>query len=354
MNETMTPKERWLAVLRGETPDRLPMDYWGTAEMTRKLRRHLGCATMWQLFDRLHIDRVFTVRPAYVGPPLPRGYDMYGVRYRSISYGEGAYREAVAYPLAAYNTVAEIEANYTWPTADWFDYSGIAAQARAKAKYPIQGGGSEPFLIYKNLRGMEQAYMDLVLNPELVHYCLDKLFAFCYENTQRIYEQIPGQVTLSYIAEDFGGQQSLLYSPAMIREFFIPRMQRMIELAHQVGAYAFFHSDGAILPIIPDMIATGIDVLNPIQWRCPGMDRVALKAAFGDKLIFHGGMDNQQTLPFGTVDDVRREVAENIAILGRGGGYILAPCHNIQVNTPPENVVALYAAGYEYAIADAG
>lgn len=344
----MTPKERWLAVLTGTTPDRLPMDYWGTEEMTRKLRKHLGCTTMWQLFDLLHIDRVFTVRPKYVGPPLKRNYDMYGMQYRRIRYSDGAgsYRECISHPLAQFNTIDEIEANYTWPTADWFDYSAIPAQLKAKAKYPIQGGGSEPFLIYKNLRGMELAYMDLALNPELVHHCLDQLFAFCYENTQRIYEQIPGQVTLSYIAEDFGGQQSLLFSSAMIREFFIPRMKRMIDLAHQAGAYAFFHSDGAIKPIIPDMIDAGIDILNPIQWRCAGMDRAELKAAFGDKIVFHGGMDNQQTLPFGAVDDVRKEVVENIEILGKDGGYILAPCHNIQVITPPENVVAMYETAY--------
>ena len=348
MNETMTPKERWLAVLTGATPDRLPMDYWGTEEATRKLRQHLGCTTMWQLFDRLHIDRVFTVRPRYIGPPLPRNHDIYGMRYRRIRYGEGVYRECISHPLAGFETVEEIEANYTWPTADWFDYAALPQQVRAKAKYPIQGGGSEPFLIYKNLRGMEQAYMDLALNPELVHHCLDKLFAFCHENTSRIYEQLPGQVTLSYIAEDFGGQQSLLFSPAMIREFFIPRMKRMIDLAHQAGAYAFFHSDGAIHTILPDMIDAGIDVLNPIQWRCPGMDRAALKAAFGDKVVFHGGMDNQQTLPFGTVDDVRHEVLENMALLGKQGGYILAPCHNIQVITPPENVVAMYETAYEH------
>jgi len=101
------------------------------------------------------------------------------------------------------------------------------------------------------------------------------------------------------------------------------------------------------MQILPDMVKAGIDVLNPIQWRCRGMDRKALKRDFGQKLVFHGAMDNQQTLPFGTVEDVRREVVENLRILGRGGGYILAPCHNIQANTPPENVVAMYEKGYE-------
>jgi len=95
------------------------------------------------------------------------------------------------------------------------------------------------------------------------------------------------------------------------------------------------------------MIAAGIDLLNPIQWRCPGMEREGLLKDFGEKIIFHGAMDNQHTLPFGTVGDVRREVLDNLRILGQGGGYILAPCHNIQPLTPPENVVAMYAACYE-------
>jgi uroporphyrinogen decarboxylase len=96
------------------------------------------------------------------------------------------------------------------------------------------------------------------------------------------------------------------------------------------------------------MISAGIDLLNPIQWRCGGMDREGLKRDFGARVIFHGGMDNQQTLPFGTVDEVRREVLDNLGILGRDGGYILAPCHNIQALTPPENIVAMYETGYEH------
>ena len=89
-------------------------------------------------------------------------------------------------------------------------------------------------------------------------------------------------------------------------------------------------------------------LMNPIQWRCEGMGREGLKRDFGNKLVFHGGVDNQYTLVYGTVEEVRREVLDNFRILGAGGGYILAPCHNIQVVSPPENIVAMYDAGYEY------
>jgi uroporphyrinogen decarboxylase len=345
--ESMTPKERWLAVLNRQKADRLPMDYWATEEATANLLRYLGCADVWEMYQRLHIDRVVSVQPKYVGPGFPADEDMFGCRFHYIDYGTGRYRECCFHPLAQAQSVDEIEATYTWPSADWFDFSGIPQQIVGKEAYPIQGGGSEPFLIYARLRGMEQAYMDLLLQPEIALYCLDKLFDLAYETTRRIYEQLPGEITLSYVAEDFGSQESVLFSPKTIRSIFLPRMKRMMDLAHEAGVYVFHHSDGAIWPLIPNLIETGIDILNPIQWRAKGMDRQALKDTFGDQVIFHGGMDNQQTLPFGSVEEVRQEVLDNIEILGKGGGYILAPCHNIQAVSPPENIVAMYEVGYE-------
>ena len=139
-----------------------------------------------------------------------------------------------------------------------------------------------------------------------------------------------------------------MFSKKHIRTFLLPRMKRIIDLAHQAGAFVFHHNDGNCRAIIPDMIEAGIDVLNPIQWRSRGMEREGLKATSAPKLVFHGAMDNQYTLPFGTVEEVRQEVQDNLRILGAGGGYILAPCHNIQPVTPPENIVAMYQAGYEY------
>jgi len=345
--ETMTPKERWLAVLQRKPVDRLPMDYWGTTEATEKLMAYLKVETYEEMRQALHIDRLISVEPAYVGPTLVRDTDMYGRRFKTVRYETGVYSECIEHPLARLETVAEIEATYTWPTADWFNYSGIPAQVEGMDDYPVRGGGSEPFLTYCQLRGLEQAYMDLVLNPEMVHYCLDQLFEFCYQNTVRIYEAIPDRVNVSYVAEDMGSQESLLFSPKQIRTFLIPQMKRMIDLAHSAGACVFYHSDGAVRKIIPDMIEAGIDVLNPIQWRCKGMEREGLKRDFGDQVIFHGGVDNQQTLPFGSVEDVCEEVRTNIEVLGADGGYIIAPCHNIQANTPPENIVAMYETGYE-------
>jgi uroporphyrinogen decarboxylase len=343
----MTPRERWQAVLQRRTPDRVPMDYWATSEATDKLLRHLGVSDHWELYDRLHIDRVLGVGPTGYGPPEGGDVDLFGCRWAWVEHGVGKYRECVEHPLAKFRTLSELKAGYRWPTVDDLDFSAIPAQLRGHEKYPVQGGGSEPFLTYTMLRGMELAFRDLVGNREFVEYCLDKLFDLAYKTSERIYAAVPGKVLFSYVAEDFGSQNDLLFSPRVIREVFIPRMKRMVDLAHSAGVYAMTHSDGAVRKIIPDLIGIGVDILNPIQWRCTGMDRAELKRDFGDKLIFHGGVDNQQTLAFGTVDDVRAEVAENLRILGAGGGYILAPCHNIQAVSPPENIVAMYETGFE-------
>lgn len=338
----MSPRERWLAVMRRQKPDRVPTDYWGTPETGEMLMRHFGVATLHDALDRLQVDYIVKVVPCYVGPALPPHTDVFGVLHRDVDYGSGVYAETISHPLAGYNSVAEIEANYRWPDPDWWDYSDIPNQVRGYEDHPIRGGGSEPFLDYKNLRGDAQAMIDLVENPEIVEYCLGKLFDLAYANTLRIYEAIPGRVDFSYVAEDMGAQTDLMISPRHIRQYLFPGMKRMIELVHSVGAYAFHHNDGNIIRILPELVELGIDVLNPIQWRAGGMDRALLKQRFGERIIFHGGMDNQHTLPFGTVEEVRQEVRDNLRILGAGGGYILAPCHNIQPLTPLENILAMY------------
>ncbi len=346
--ESMTPKERWLAVLTGNKPDRIPMDYWATGETTAALLKHLGCSTEDEMCQRLHIDMAIKVKPDYVGPPLPPHQDVFGCRFKEVVYGTGTYSECIFHPLAGINSVNDMENIYHWPDADWWDYSSIPAQIHGKENFPILGGQHEPFLTYKDLRGQEKAFMDLVENPELVHYCLEKISALSFTEIQRIYEQIPGKVMLTYVAEDMGGQEDLMISPVHIRQFLLPFMKRIINFIHDQGAFVFHHNDGSIRRIIPDMIGLGIDLLNPIQWRCKNMERTGLKRDFGNKVAFHGAMDNQYTLPFGSEKDVREEVLDNLEILGADGRYILAPCHNIQPITPIENIIAMYETGYEF------
>jgi len=350
----MTPRERWLAVLNGQRPDLVPSDYWGTAEITARLMDDLGCATERALWDRLRVDKCI-----YVGPVHPRAretgwhlqslFSLWHVETRSISYddGIGEYEEDSRHPLGEAETVAEIDA-FDWPEAADFDLGALRRVCAEWKGYPILGATSEPFYLYCRLRGMERALEDLVVRPEIADAILERIFRFDYSLIHRVLREAGDLVDLIYIAEDLGTQRSLLMSPNTFRKFLRPRMTQLIAMAHEHGARVFHHDDGAIRPLLPDLIEMGIDILNPIQWRCRGMERAALAADFGDCVVFHGGIDNQQTLPFGTPDEVRQQVWENIEIFSAGRGYIVAPCHNIQANTPTENVVALYEAVREY------
>ncbi|OGD30552.1 MAG: uroporphyrinogen-III decarboxylase-like protein, partial [Candidatus Aminicenantes bacterium RBG_13_63_10] len=287
----MTPRERWLAVLARSRPDRAPMDYWATPEADRMLMRHLGCSTRRRALEMLRVDFVVTVRPEYTGPSLPPEEDVFGCRYREVDYGAGCYRECVHHPLAGFRTVEDVAQGYSWPVADWWDCRQLARQLEGLEDYPVQGGGSEPFLTYRNLRGEARAFMDLVENPEMAAFCLGRLVDLDYTLTERILEALPGRVSLTYVAEDMGGQTGLLISPEHIRRFLLPGMKRMIALSHQAGAFVFHHNDGDCRAVLPELVEAGIDILNPVQWRIPGMDRAGLKKDFGARLVFHGAMD---------------------------------------------------------------
>ena len=344
----MTSRERWLALLEGGSYDRVPLTYRATGEFTHKLMEYLGCESAQQMNERLHLDDLVTVGPKYVGPPLAEETDVYGVRYAYTEYAGGRYHDAVYHPLAQYNSVEQIEDEYQWPDPDWWDYSVIPAQLEGKEDWVVRGGSYEEFAAFKFLRGVEQGYLDLAMHPEIVHYCMDKLCSLRCEDARRIYEQIPGKVIWTWVAEDVGSQEGLMISLAHIKEFLVPYMRRMADVVHEGGAYAFHHSDGCGRDALPTMIEdVGIDVLEPVQWRCPGMERETLKELFGADIAFMGGMDNQITLVRGSIEEIKREVEDNIRILGAGGGYLLGPCHNIQVVTAPEKVVAMYDHAYE-------
>ena len=331
--------------------DRIPTDYWSTPEVLDRLKTDLNCKTDRDLWKRLKIDKAHSADPVYVGPEMPHGNIWrFTTRRIEVADGKGVYDEVADCPLAEMKEVEELD-DFPWPDPNWFDYTTIPNQLEDFKEWPIRGGSFEPFNLYCSLRGLERAFMDLVEAPEFLEAALQRIFEFFYEHNRRIFEAGGGRkggILFTYVAEDLGSQRGLLMSMDTIERFFIPRMKAMVDLAHSYGVKAFHHDDGAIRKVIPRMIEIGMDVLNPIQWRCEGMEREALKRDFGDALVFHGGMDNQQTVPFGTQEDVRNEVRENIEILGKGGGYILAPCHNLQPVTPTENIVTLYEAVDEF------
>lgn len=345
----MTPRERWLALLNHQTPDRIPTDYQSTEEVTRRLITDLNCADEHEVWRKLHIDKS---KGANAQPiePLPTDMDIWGVQYRDVDYGTGSYREAVTNPLAHMTSVAEIDA-YPWPSADDFDFSEIRSQLEAYGgEYSTIVGGFEPFLIYAHLRGLERSFEDLLLEPKIAEAILSHLFAFHYEFNRKLYEAGKGLIDVTYIAEDLGSQTGPLMGLKTYRQFLLPNQIQMADLARSYGIHIMYHTDGAVRVFLPDLIdKVGIEILNPIQWKCPGMEREGLVRDFGKAIIFHGSIDNQHTLPFGTVQEVIDEVKQSIDIYS-STRWVCSPCHNIQPVSPTENIVAMYETIHEYGL----
>jgi len=340
----MTARERWLALLTGKPTDRIPVDLTATPEVMSRLFKELNCADEKALWEKLHVDGRVEVTPVWKlphHPDDPQG-DMWGVRYQRIDYGTGAYEEPSHHPLAAAETVADIH-RYRWPNPDDFDYTAVSRSIEtAGGRYPIHGGWFEPFLFYGYLRGLEKAFEDLVLNPDIAEAILGHIFDFSYEYHRRLFEAGKGQIDTTWVAEDLGAQTGPLMSLAMYRRFLLPNQVRMADLGRKHGVHIMYHTDGAARIFLPDLVdKVGIEVLNPIQWRCPGMEREALVRDFGHRIAFHGSIDNQQTLPFGTVADVETEVAESVRLY-ENSRWICAPCHRIQAVTPTSNILAMY------------
>jgi len=348
----MNHRQRILAAIHRQPVDRLPTDMWATDEVRHSLFAHLGVDNMVDVYDALDIDGIMGIAPPYVGPPLKveGNYreDEWGMGYRQQAYESGVYEEQVVYPLAEAETIADLEA-YRWPSPDWYDYDGLPEQAAHYEGRAIECGYTAVFYYHNKLRGLEQSLMDPLVRPEFTHYLIQCISDFFTEYHRRCFEAGRGVIDITQVTDDWGAQTGLLTSPRVFEEFYRAATQRAIDLAKSYGLIVFHHDDGDMRPLLPRLVGMGIDVLNPIQWRCGNWDLEALKAEYGGRLCFHGAIDNQQTLPFGTVEEVRAEVRRMVETLGCDRtGLIVAPCHNLQAITPVENIVAMYEAAREY------
>ena len=356
----MDARERVYLTLAHQEPDRVPIDYWATSAVSERLRRHFGFERQEQLLQHLDVDFRYVDGPKYVGPQ-PHVHedgsvdDHWGVPRVRVETGSGdhasIYEEVINFPLKSATSVEEIRDYPKWPSPDWFNYECVrqqVAEARRTGKVVVFMGDRmnrcaqlKPAMY---LRGIDQILLDLVLDPDIAEYIFRRVAAFYLEYARRTFEAAGGGIDIFMMGDDFGTQKGLFVSPDMWRRFLRPGFKAFVDLGRQYGCKVAHHSCGSIKPIIPDMIECGLDILNPVQPGVRDMDRGELKRLFGDRLCFHGSISIQQTLPFGTPDDVRNEVQERSATLAPGGGFIFCTAHNIQADTPTENIVALFEA----------
>lgn len=357
-----THRERILALVNHEEPDRIGIGYSAAPEVHRALKEFLGIQEDENLLKHLGVDLRY-VSPkikykasdkCYADPTVevtPEGIlkDIWGVGFIEKKTEVGTYVQLSYHPLYRIEGIEDLE-SYPWPTADLWDYSDIPRQIESLEDYPIFIHSRGFFEISWFMRGMDNFMVDLALNPPLACKLMDKVKNYLIAKLVRILDAGKGKIDFVELNDDVGEQNRLLISPAMWREYIKPRMKEMIDVVHSYRARVMYHSCGSVRAIIPDLIEIGVEILNPIQPKAAGMDPKGLKKDFGDKLTFYGTIDEQETLPYGKPEDVKAEVLDRIRYVAPGGGFIISPCHSIQPDTPLENIMALYNTALEYGV----
>ncbi|MCC7446795.1 MAG: hypothetical protein IT324_05225 [Anaerolineae bacterium] len=355
----MKHRDRVLTTLHHEQPDRCPMQVSFTPEFATRLRADLGLhdsdlhnphggGNTYVLERRIDEDMLLT-SVGWANSYYASGYDQpgatytdeWGITWRSVEYdtkfGKGYYTEMVGHPLA---DDAQID-SYVGPDPNRTElYDEAERVIRAyKDEYWIVGVTvTTIFETAWALRGYEKTLMDFVINPDLMDKLLDIPFRYHLTAAKRLVEM---GVDMIWTGDDIGGQNAMIIAPKTWRRFLKPRMAEFVATLKQINPAVkiAYHSDGMILPVVPDLIEIGIDVLNPIQPR--SINPAELKQKFGDKLCFWGSIDEQHTLPFCSPKDVANEVLLRLQTIGKDGGLIIGPTHHVQLDTPMDNFWAM-------------
>jgi len=383
---TLTPRARVLAALGHTAPDRVPTDFLATPEIWAALQAAMGfdaaagpqmeylSAEREAVLAALAIDCRLVSYDMFYRPPesvfepgavvdwwgaLTRSTpcrmwrqrladgtwrDIWGIHTRPVANPSGEYEELASHPLQAVTSIEEMR-NYPWPEPDWWDFSplpGLLSEVDPEARYSWRYRIGSVFETAWQLRGMSEFLSDLATDPAIPLYIMDRLAEVHAENLRSALAAAGDRLDLVYFYDDVATQNSLMISTPMWRRHVRPRHAQIIAPALAQGKQVMYHCDGAVYPLIPELLEMGVSVLNPIQPDARGMDPVRLKAEFGDRLAFHGGIDIVKTLPRGTAAEVAAEVRERVSVLGHGGGYILCSSHHIQPDTPLANIFAMY------------
>ena len=346
----MTPRQRVLASLAHTQPDYTPCDYFATPEIQQALLNHFAITSDSELRDRLDTD-IRYINPPYIGPELPTFDDgsimnIWGIRRRPMPNEYGEYLEPVNFPYAKWTTVEQAQ-SFDWPNPDFFDYQAIPDLC---AEYPHAAIAVGQFGVQDFIngiaygRGVEQVLLDIALEDPVYLYIVEKRHRFFLQMIERTLAAAKGRIDLVLCGDDFGSQRAPLISPTTFDQLFAPKKKKFFDLVHSYGAKVTHHCCGASRPLIPSFIDIGMDSLQTIQPRAEGMNPYDLKKEFAGRITFHGAVDVQGWLQAATPDQISQEVHQLCDRLGHQGGFILAPCHNIQPDTPIENVLAVYDA----------
>ena len=353
----MTSKKRVMCAIGLETPDRIPLDFGANPATLERLKNNLQVSGHADLLKALHVDIVDlrgVVDPVYVGP-VPKVRDLgqgvkenfWGMRTtvkQSITGPEEMYCDFI---LQKAESLEELEA-YRWPEVDWFDFSDFKNRLRCWQDFAVMASGVSIWQHATFLRSLDVLLMDLISRPEIGEYLIDKFTNFYLTYFDKMFSEANGMIDILRIADDIGMQNGLLIGPNIFIKFLAPRIKKFVDMAHSYGIKVMFHSCGSIVPLIDKLIEMEIDILDPLQVTAKDMDPQFLKNTFGHRICLHGSIDTQYILPQGRVEEVIENVKTMIKILGKDGGFILAPSHVLQTDVPMENVIAMYETGFKF------
>ena len=340
----MTSKERMIAALERKPVDRPPVFMWFHPSTARRLARLLDIPVA-RVGEAMGNDVFQTwVNNNYAMEGIVHERDGEGhVDFWGIKWvKDGAFNQIVGFPLARARREEVLE--YKFPADRKDELLDLMLPVMARGAEYFVGVDVSPcvFEMYWRLRGMQACMLELAADRELSYEMLGRCADFAVMLSEESCDRF--EVDWLWTGDDVAGQEATLMSPDLWRELVKPHLQRVVDVGKVRGLPVAHHCCGALRPIIPDLIEMGIDVLNPIQCNCPGMDPLELKNEFGNDLAFMGGVDTQGLLPTGTADEVRRATARLIeGMTAGGGGYILAASHTVPPETPDENLFAMYA-----------
>jgi uroporphyrinogen decarboxylase len=343
----MHSRDRVAAALRHEQPDRPPLFATYVPEIERRLRAERAVPESVDLGVALGNDLIKVavgLENSFNGSPEPEYDDAWGIRWRYVSNDYGRFTEIARHPLAGDRTALD-----RFEIPDPNEPAQYEPFRLAKARYGAEKWviGSCQISVFEAawyLRGFEQLFVDMITAPDYVHALMDKAMQFPLAAGRRFAEMGADMV---WFGDDVAMQRGMMMSVGMWRTFLRPRYERLfaeVKRANPAAAIAY-HSCGNCEPILDDLIDIGLDALNPVQPLA--IDPFMIKKRYGARLTLFGGLCVQQVLPRGTPEEVRRMVARLRAECGEGGGYILAPAHHIQADTPSKNIRAFYDAALE-------
>jgi len=328
----------------------MPADYQSLPEVTNRLIARLGLRDDEELLQYLRID-MRRIEFSYGLPdssPDADGYirNMWGLRYHPGKVQLDSGSETV--PFDEDSTVDDVYA-HPWPSPGDVDYSGIYPQyEKYHDEYATYGCAWSPFFHEVGwLIGQQNQLIWMHTRPDLIDAVTECVVNFDLEVMRRFLEACRGKLDIAYVGNDFGTQRGLYFSPELFDRFMRPCLRKFYALAHDYGCKVMQHSCGSVRDIIPWLIEDGVDILNPVQIRAAGMSLESLAADFGARLAFHGGVDTQHTLPFGTADDVREQVRSYRELTRDGGGYLLCSSQEFMEDIPDDNILAMYETARE-------